>query len=178
LYMAEYDERISQVVAANTRGELTPLFSDIPQNPTGTTSTDVAVYSANEIAETHQRGQRTRAGLMGLSTVGSFAAMFVGLAAGVGGASTLALLIIPTVFILLYVMKVGPSSWYVPSPRQLERQRFREIQAAQALETAQRKAERKEQMDQLTGDAMGIAQRAIDRLKENGKGSGQNPKQK
>lgn len=174
LSMTEYDERISQVVAANTRGELAPLFTDIPQNPTGTTSTDVSVYSANEIAETHQRGQKTRAGLMGLSTVGAFGGMFIGLAAGVGGASTILLLLIPTVFILLYVMKVGPKSWYVPSPRQLERQRYREIQASQALEIAQRKADRKEQMDQITGDAMGIAQRALDRFKD----KGSNPKQK
>ncbi|WP_245533774.1 DUF1707 SHOCT-like domain-containing protein [Corynebacterium lubricantis] len=168
LSMVEYDDRLTEVMKADTRGDLVPLFKDIPQTPAAGNSTEVAMYSANEVAETHKRGQKTRAGVMGLSTVGSFAAMFIGLAAGLGGVSAIALLIIPTVFILLYVMKVGPDSWYVPSPRQLERQRFREIQSAQALETAQRKAERKEQIEQITGDAMGIAQRALDKFKDSG----------
>ncbi|MHA2789961.1 DUF1707 SHOCT-like domain-containing protein [Corynebacterium sp. S7] len=169
LSMVEYDDRITGVVEAETRGDLVPLFKDIPQTPAAGNSAEVATYSANEIEETHKRGQKTRAGVMGLSTVASLALTILAGSAGFGGLSAVALLIIPTVFILLYVMKVGPKSWYVPSPRQLERQRFREIQSAKALESAQRKAERKEQLEMITGDAMGIAQRALNRLSDPGK---------
>lgn len=162
--LPEYEDRIDAVCSADCRGELTPLFQDIPHQPGA--GQDVAVYSANEIAETHQRGQKTRAGLLGLTTVGSFAGMFGLIAATGSGAGVTVLLLIPTVFILLYVMKVGPAKWYVPSPRQLERQRMREIRAANAAETAQRRIERKRQMEELTGEAMGIAQNALSRFNQ------------
>lgn len=165
LTMVEYDERLTEVCEANTRGELTHLFRDIPHSPAVGNSTEVAVYSANEIAETRRRGQNMRAGLMGLSTIGAFGGMGLALAAGAELGAVLLLLIIPTVFILLYIMKVGPNSWYTPSPRQLERQRLREIQAARAEETALRRADRRQQIDQLTGDAVGLAQSALNRLK-------------
>ncbi|WP_257159805.1 DUF1707 SHOCT-like domain-containing protein [Corynebacterium cystitidis] len=164
--LPEYESRIEAVCNANNRGELAPLFRDIPHQPG--VGSGVELYSANEIAETHQRGRKTRAGLLGLVSVGSIAGMIITTAATGSGAGVAFLLLIPTVFILLYVMKVGPSKWYVPSPRQLERQRMREIRAAHAHETAQRRIERKQQFDQLTGEAMGLAQNALDRFKDKG----------
>lgn len=166
--LPEYEDRIDAVCNADCRGDLTPLFRDIPHQPG--VGTNVELYSANEVAETHQRGQKTRAGLLGMSVVAAFAGFGITLGTtAFSGLAFLFFLIIPAVFILLYVMKVGPSKWYVPSPRQLERQRMREIQAAHAHETAQRRIERKQQMDQLTGDAMGLAQNALTRFKESRK---------
>ncbi|STC68966.1 hypothetical membrane protein [Corynebacterium pilosum] len=166
LTLSEYESRIGAVCNANNRNELAPLFRDIPHQPGA--GTGVELYSANEIAETHQRGQKTRAGLLGLTTVGSIAGMILTTVATGSGIGVTFLLLIPVVFILLYVMKVGPAKWYVPSPRQLDRQRMREIQAAHAQETAQRRIERKQQFDQLTGEAMGLAQNALERFKDKG----------
>ena len=81
-------------------------------------------------------------------------------------------LLIPTLFVLLYVMKVGPDEWHTPSLRQLERNRRElvrakqlEIEASQAYEQAQRKLERKAQIDRLTDDALNMAQQTMNRFK-------------
>ena len=82
------------------------------------------------------------------------------------------LLIIPTLFILLYVMKVGPDSWYTPSLRQLEQQRRQEIkrrqleiEAAQVHQQALMRAQRKDQINQMTNDALNIAQDTVNRFR-------------
>ncbi|WIM67476.1 DUF1707 domain-containing protein [Corynebacterium breve] len=167
LTFIEYENRVEAVLKAETCGQLEPLFRDIPQSPA--IGNEMVLYSANEIAETHERGQKTRLGLFGLSVVGSSGLGILMTTMGMTGGGIIPLLVIPTVFILLYIMKIGPEKWYAPSPRQLERQRFREIQAAQALEVAQQKAERRQQMNQLTGEAVSLAQRALDKWKESDK---------
>jgi len=70
---------------------------------------------------------------------------------------------------MLYVAKVGPESWHRPSPRQIERQRMRELKAAGAEERAQmraleqaRWAERRRQASEITGDAMNLAKRKLE----------------
>lgn len=73
--------------------------------------------------------------------------------------SAVLLLLIPLVFVLLYVMKVGPQSWYEPSPEQLERQRFRELKMQQRAQQEQWKFERKQRTHQLTTSAMNFAQK-------------------
>lgn len=95
---------------------------------------------------------RPIAGTVGLTTVTGVSAW------------ALLLLIIPALFTVLYIMKVGPDSWYAPSPRQLERQQLKELQMARRMEGERRKAERDVIRDQLTGDAMSFAQRTLNRF--------------
>ena len=69
-------------------------------------------------------------------------------------------------------MKVGPDNWYQPTIRELEKQRRQmvrahqlELEQSQAYELAQRKMERKAQIDRLTGDALNMAQQTMNRFK-------------
>lgn len=102
---------------------------------------------------------------MGLATIGAFGAGLVFDAPAV-------LLIIPVVFILLYVIKIGPESWHTPSPEALERSRVRkqrrehqleleERAHTQQLELEDRKAQRKLKQSEMGTEAMDLAQRAM-----------------
>ncbi|MGO1948741.1 MAG: DUF1707 SHOCT-like domain-containing protein [Mycobacteriaceae bacterium] len=171
LSLTEYDERCRDAAAALTRDELDVLFTDLPVLPNqqagaaGAPGSDLTVYSAGEIAEQHRRGSRPRAGIMGLATIGAFGAGLVFDAPAV-------LLIIPVVFILLYVIKIGPESWHTPSPEALERSRVRkqrrehqleleERAHTQQLELEDRKAQRKLKQSEMGTEAMDLAQRAM-----------------
>ena len=172
LSIEEFEQRSDDVMRANTRGELLPIFSDIPAAP----STEVKVYSREEVQRAYESSRKPRVatalvGTLGLS-FGGFALVGSGLAAGVpalfvGGASLFFL--IPILWILLYVAKVGPQSWHQPSPRKLERQKQREMLAATAHERAQQKAiesqqwaERKQQASELTNEAMKLARQKLE----------------
>lgn len=182
--LEEYDNRCKAVAAADFRSDLLPLFEDIPQNPGQTLPPGAApgmqteipgemvVYTAKEIMQTRRAGRRMRTGAFLLGSTGALAGTMV---LGGLGAEILAgvcFLLIPTLFVLLYVMKVGPDEWHTPSLRQLERNRRElvrakqlEIEASQAYEQAQRKLERKAQIDRLTDDALNMAQQTMNRFK-------------
>lgn len=173
LTLTEYDDRCRDVAAALTRKELDAVFVDLPvlpnqPNQSGVSDSAVAVYSEGEIAEQHRRGSRPRAGVMALTTL---AALGGAIALG-NAASAIVLLLIPTVAVLLYVMKIGPESWHTPSPEALERARVRRIrrehqlaledqQHAQQLALEEQKARRKLRTSEMTGDAVDFAQRAM-----------------
>lgn len=187
LTMDEFDERCTQVQKAQTNADLQPIVADLP-----VTQPDLAVaaekaidyggegadklYSAREIVEARRSGQRMRAGTFLLGSVGSFAAMGLFMELGLSSlGAAFFLAAIPTLFILLYVMKIGPDSWYMPTIRELEKQRRQlirakqlELEAAQAYDQAQRKLERKAQIDRLTGDAINMAQETVNRFKPKG----------
>ncbi|WP_234947720.1 MULTISPECIES: DUF1707 domain-containing protein [Corynebacterium] len=194
LSLDEYDTRCKAVAAANYHADLTPLFQDIPQRPnfspsaaTGTGSTiwsqattgaagnELQVYTAPEIMAARRAGQRKRAGAFWLGTIGAIGAMGIGAGINAPVLSGLAMLLIPTLFVLLYIMKIGPDDWYMPTLNQLERNRREvakakalELEASHAYEQAQRKLERKAQIDRLTNDALGMAQDTLDRFKPKG----------
>lgn len=184
LDLKEYERRCADVECAATHSDLEPLFNDLPaqglhthhpvapnvaSNPLAPTvpasgSTAVEMYTRGEIASARKNGQNMRLGLLGLGSVLSFGAGIL-LAETVAGAwGVLPVIVIPVLFILLYVMKVGPDDWYTPSPEQLRRQQLKEIQAARRLEEEQRKALRAAQRDQITGDAMDFAMRQLGRF--------------
>ncbi|QPK83093.1 DUF1707 domain-containing protein [Corynebacterium qintianiae] len=175
LTMDEFDARCKRIAAAEFQGDLEPIFTDIPQTPVlrSAPGGEVQLFSAHEIIAARRDGQKTRAGLFWLGSLGSVAGTAIAASAfGGSGLAALFLLIIPTLFILLYVMKVGPESWYTPSLRQLERKRRQlvrvqqlEIEAANAHEEAQRRAARKQQMSQITDDALHVAQQTVKRFK-------------
>ena len=158
----EFNRRCEQGEAATTRRDLVPLFRDLPEQQRQEIAEQT--FTRSEIERARANGKNARLGIFLLGSMASFAGA-VGLAAATGAATwTMLLLIIPALFTILYIMKAGPDSWYAPSPRQLERQRFRELQTARKMEEERRKAERNVQRDQLTGDAMDFAQRALNRF--------------
>ncbi|WP_154839358.1 DUF1707 domain-containing protein [uncultured Corynebacterium sp.] len=177
LDMAEFDNRCQAVAEAQTQQDLQPILGDLP---TGRgrgvvdkqVSDDAVLYSQAEIMQARRSGRRTRAGVFWLGTIGSIGLVGLFEAVNANVMSGLSLLIIPTLFILLYVMKVGPDSWYTPSLRQLEQQRRQEIkrrqleiEAAQVHQQALMRAQRKDQINQMTNDALNIAQDTVNRFR-------------
>lgn len=177
LDMAEFDNRCQAVAEAQTQQDLQPILGDLPTGRGGgvvdkQVPDDAVLYSQAEIMQARRSGRRTRAGVFWLGTIGSIGLVSIFGAAGSTALSGLSLLIIPTLFILLYVMKVGPDSWYTPSLRQLEQQRRQEIkrrqleiEAAQVHQQALMRAQRKDQINQMTNDALNIAQDTVNRFR-------------
>lgn len=169
LTMDEFEERTDAVMQATTRRELAEVFMDIPTKA----STELKIYSRGEMERAYQSTKKPRlatamVGTLGLS-FGAFVAFnaLSGLAAALTGTGLIFL--IPALWIMLYVAKVGPESWHRPSPRQIERQRMRELKAATAEERAQTRAleqaqwaERRRQASEITGNAMNLAKRKLD----------------
>jgi len=169
--MDEFDRRCTAVAEAQYHEDLARLFDDLPQTPARIEpGSEMTLYGAEEIVAARRRGQRTRAGIFWLGTLGAAGATIA--LSTVSELSGLALLVIPTLYILLYVMKVGPDSWYTPSLRQLERRRRElirvqqlEIEASRAREIAEQRVQRRQQVNQLTNDAINIAQSTVNRFK-------------
>ncbi|MGV0367355.1 DUF1707 SHOCT-like domain-containing protein [Corynebacterium aurimucosum] len=169
LTMDEFEERTDAVMQATTRRELADVFMDIPTK----TNSELKIYSQGEVARAYQSTRKPRlatalVGSLGLffGSIASFAALS-GVTAALTGTGLLFL--IPALWIMLYVAKVGPESWHRPSPRQIERQRMRELKAAGAEERAQMRAleqaqwaERRRQASEITGDAMNLAKRKLE----------------
>ena len=169
LTMDEFEERTDAVMQATTPRELADVFMDIPTKA----SSELKIYSQGEVARAYQSTRKPRlatalVGSLGLffGSIASFAALS-GVTAALTGTGLLFL--IPALWIMLYVAKVGPESWHQPSPRQIERQRMRELKAAGAEERAQMRAleqaqwaERRRQASEITGDAMNLAKRKLE----------------
>lgn len=169
LTMDEFEERTDAVMQATTRRELAEVFMDIPTKA----SSELKIYSQGEVARAYQSTRKPR---LATAMVGSLGLLFGAIASfgalsGVTAAltGTGLLFLIPALWIMLYVAKVGPASWHQPSPRQIERQRMRELKAAGAEERAQMRAleqaqwaERRRQASEITGDAMNLAKRKLE----------------
>ena len=169
LTMDEFEERTDAVMQATTRRELAEVFMDIPTKA----SSELKIYSQGEVARAYQSTRKPR---LATAMVGSLGLLFGAIASfgalsGVTAAltGTGLLFLIPALWIMLYVAKVGPESWHRPSPRQIERQRMRELKAAGAEERAQMRAleqaqwaERRRQASEITGDAMNLAKRKLE----------------
>lgn len=175
LTIDEYDKRCQCVGKSQRRTELAPLFADLPQT-VHQRHNEEPLYSAREIAEAYQSGRRTKAGIASLTTIATLAGvpLLVGL---IHPGFTVLLALIPAIFILLYMMKVGPKSWHVPSPRKLERERLRQARMAYAIQSAEQRAslearqaelraQRQQLAGQLTNDALGFAKQSLDRMRK------------
>ncbi|MGD7001596.1 DUF1707 SHOCT-like domain-containing protein [Corynebacterium halotolerans] len=157
LSIEEYDSRCRRIAAAQVRSDLDGLFSDLPVNFAAQPGREIEqVYGASEIEAAHRAGARPKAGVLGLTTVAAIAGTAIA-APAIGGLATLFLLLIPVVFILLYVMKLGPATWYAPSKWQLERNRLRELRSAERIRAAELRVQRKERQHELTSEAMNMA---------------------
>ena len=169
LNMAEFDDRCRQVAEAQVHSDLEPILGDLPPASAGGAvekhvPQGEIFYSGREIMQARRSGKRMRAGVFWLGTVGAF---------GLTALHPVFLLLIPTLFILLYVMKVGPDSWYTPTLRQLEQQRRQEIkrrqleiESAKAHQHAMMRVQRRDQFNQLTSDALDVAQNTINRFRK------------
>lgn len=164
LTIEEYDSRVRSVAAAEVRGDVNGLFQDLPSHFTAAEPGNEIeqMYGAQEIDQARRASARPKAGLLGLTTIAATIGTVV-VSPALGSVSLLVLLLIPTVFILLYVMKIGPSSWHAPSKRQLERNRVRELRAAERLRSVELRAQRKERQHELTSGAMDMAKNFIDK---------------
>ena len=171
LTMDEYEQRISLVAQATMKSDIFPIFDDLPSSlATSPTRAIEPLYTVSEINELRGRGQNMRLGILGLSTV------VAGGVSMVAGTGLPLVIIVPFVFILLYIMKIGPSSWYTPSPARLERQRqrelrmlkasqMREIEIANAQHLAQQKILRQQKQAELTNTAIDLTNQTLKRFK-------------
>lgn len=157
LTLTEYEDRSESAAAALSKQDLDVLFSDLPA--LSQSSSLMPMYSAAEVERAHKDGARPRDAFMGVAALS-----LVGLAIitdPIWSASSVLLLLIPILAITLYVGKVGPDSWHQPSQRQLERRRLKAMKMEQKLAIEQRKAERRQQRDEITSSAMQFAARGI-----------------
>ncbi|HHU68250.1 DUF1707 domain-containing protein [Corynebacterium sp.] len=173
LTIDQYDERCQKIAEAEFHRDLDPLFSDIPRFSGQATGQVDKLYSAQEIESAYREGRNIRLGLLGLTTIGGV----VGAAVAASALSFVFMALIPTMWVLLYIMKVGPKSWYVPSARAVDKQRLRELRTTEQLRAAELRlqnqeqlealrAERRAQTAELTNKAMGFVNKALERGKK------------
>lgn len=132
LSLSEYEQRVTIATSAVMRSDISELFDDLPTG-VARSQMDGRSYSAAEISSMRKSGMRTRVGLFGLATVGMLVTLDF-------YESFIPVAIWASIFILLFVMKIGPQSWYTPAPRALERQRMREVRMAQQQQMLESKA--------------------------------------
>ncbi|MFP7365885.1 DUF1707 domain-containing protein [Corynebacterium callunae] len=159
LTMAETDERCAAVANATTKGDLDEIFFDLPHLSSAAVGLPEKTYTAAEVAQLHRQGARPRAGILGLTTVAAITGTAVLAQSTVFAPALLAL--IPLVFILLYVMKVGPSNWYAPTPRQIERNRIKELRKEDKIRNLELRAQRRERSHALKTKALDAAENVI-----------------
>lgn len=178
----DFDVRSNQVLEATSYGQLKPLFNDIPPAPNHSPK----LYSHQDIERARKSSAKPRLGIALTTTAlaggGAVAAMAMSgqwnlvdivmsgdpTALSLGALSLALILVIPVTWFLLYVSKVGPESWHQPSPRQLEKQRLKEIEATSAQRNAELKeaesqiwARNRAQAGELTRESLDLAKRKL-----------------
>lgn len=142
----------STQASPSSRGRMhSSLAGNLVPRPSSTVAHTPGVYTAADIAEAYQSGKNTRLGILSLTGVGSLAS--TALLGAVWDSSflvTAPLWLFPTVWILLYILRVGPQSWYVPSPQRLERQRARQLKLEDKAQRLELRAKRRVQGEELT----------------------------
>ena len=182
LDITEYDNRLTNVAEATMMSDLIPIFSDLPAItdantpaaiPYATGIPDEAMFSSSELEENYRSGRHIKLGIMILLVM---AASSVVLFLGTALAAFTMMMALLTVFVLLYVMKLGPKSWHQPSPQALARQRQRQIAQAQAIQVhamqlanaqqmAQQRLLRQQRQAEITDAALDITNQYIQRLR-------------
>ncbi|KQB83302.1 DUF1707 SHOCT-like domain-containing protein [Corynebacterium oculi] len=153
----EYDARCQAAARAQYRYEIEQLFIDLPPLPVHQVDKSVQVYSAEEIEAARQASRYPKAGILALTSI---IALWISFA---NQNPTAALVAIPTVFVLLYILKIGPSAWNAPSPRALNKRRVREIKEAERQRAIERRAQRLELQHELKNSAYNFARSTMQR---------------
>lgn len=183
LSFEEYDERLKQVTQAVTRSDISLLFDDLPAARAPKVNDPSAflpapsvqephfpdTYSPNEIDNAYSRGRNIRGGILGLTGITA-----VTLTALTETGAWI--MLVPAIFIMLYVMKLGPGSWHAPSRMKLDRQRMKQARMLQqqqvfaienqnAQQRALARAERKRKQEELNSIATELATDALKRFR-------------
>lgn len=157
----EADARFEAVTNAKTLKDLNELFTDLPGRDMVLWKNNEPTFTQSEVTELQKKGAKPRVGILALSAL----AVPIGLQVAVPELASVALTMLPViVFILLFILKIGPSSWYAPSPRQLQRERLKELKASQAARDLERREAKREKTHMLTDRALDMAN---DFLKKN-----------
>ncbi|MBC3185803.1 DUF1707 domain-containing protein [Corynebacterium sp. zg-331] len=156
LSIDEYDARCQAAVRAQYRYELDALLSDLPAPLPQRADRPVEVYTAEEIEAARRQSRYPRAGILALTSILALCLFSI-------DENAEFFLLIPLVFVLLYVLKIGPASWHVPSQRALHRQRLQAIKEAERQRSLERKAQRLEIRHELKSSAYGFARNALQR---------------
>ena len=182
LDITEYDNRLTNVVEATMWSDLIPIFSDLPAITDTNTSAaiphaagipDEVKFTSSEIEENYRSGKRIKLGIMILMFMAVVSATLILHTALIAFTMTMTSL---TMFVPLYVMKLGPKSWHQPSPRALARQRQRQIAQAQVMQVqamqlahaqqmAQQRALRQQRQAEITNAALDVTNQYIQRLR-------------
>lgn len=182
LDITEYDNRLTNVTEATMWSDLIPIFSDLPAITDTNTSAamphaagipEEAKFSRSEIEENYRSGRRIKLGIMILTFMAAVSATFVLQDKLVAFTMMMTFL---AMFVLLYVMKLGPKSWHQPSPRALARQRQRQIVQAQAMQVkamqlahaqqmVQQRALRQQRQAEITNAALEVTNQYVQRLR-------------
>ena len=183
LQIDEFDDRCAAVAQAQYQRDLDQVFVDIPFTQQATGGAVEKYYSESQVQRAREAAKKPRLGTSILTSLAgmiafpgfvalAFEAGSTGTAVLFGGLAMLSAFVIPAIWIALYVMQIGPDSWHRPSPAQLERQRRKEIRAAEASRRAEHKeltrqqwAERRQQAAELSGDAMNMAREQLNKWK-------------
>ena len=180
LDITEYDNRLTNVAEATMRSDLIPIFSDLPAITDANTPVaiphaagipDEVTFTSSEIEENYRSGKRIRLGITLLAFL-PFLATFH-LETIISGITFIAFL---AIFIMLYILKLGPKSWHQPSPRALARQRRRQIAQAQAMQVqamelanaqqmAQQRLLRQQRQAEITNAALEVTNQYVQRLR-------------
>ena len=163
LTIDEYDQRVSVASAAQNNNDLNALFTDLPDLPSATLtkgSQSLVTMSDGTVLPPASYGRNIRLGLLlGSSTLLAMPVAFNDALAPI-------LFLIPLIFILLYIMKVGPESWHTASrirqAKRLQRDQLRMDQEKLQLEQKQR---RREIQQEAMGSAMDFAHTVMNSAK-------------
>ena len=182
LDITEYDNRLTNVTEATMWSDLIPIFSDLPAITDTNTSAAIphaagipeeAKFSRSEIEENYRSGKRIKLGIMILTFMAAVSATVVLQDKLVAFTTMMTFL---AMFVLLYVMKLGPKSWHQPSPRALARQRRRQIAQAQAMQVqamqlaharqmVQQRVLRQQRQAEITNAALEVTNQYVQRLR-------------
>ncbi|WP_406604959.1 DUF1707 domain-containing protein [Corynebacterium kroppenstedtii] len=163
LTIDEYDQRVSVASAAQNNNDLNALFTDLPDLPSATLtkgSQSLVTMSDGTVLPPASYGRNIRLGLLlGSSTLLAMPVAFNDALAPI-------LFLIPLIFILLYIMKVGPESWHTASrirqAKRLQRDQLRMDKEKLQLEQKQR---RREIQQEAMGSAMDFAHTVMNSAK-------------
>ena len=158
LTIDEYDQRVSVASAAQNNNDLNALFTDLPDLPSATLtkgSQSLVTMSDGTVLPPASYGRNIRLGLLlGSSTLLAMPVAFNDALAPI-------LFLIPLIFILLYIMKVGPESWHTASrirqAKRLQRDQLRMDKEKLELERRKLQLEQKQRRREIQQEAMGSA---------------------
>ncbi|MDY6049398.1 MAG: DUF1707 domain-containing protein [Corynebacterium sp.] len=164
LTVEEFDTRVQQLTEARTRDDLLTVFSGLPtptilpQNPTlGQNLPDV--YTAAEIEAAIKHGAKPKLGILGVSFVLAFGLSWA------ADTPIFLLTIVPLMWILLYLLKVGPADWNMPSTAQLQRARLKQLQYDAQLKALETRGERKKKQEEFMTQALELGSSMLKRKK-------------